>query len=122
MKDFLSKIAAFFFATLVLLSSSFVVIDSHVCCGNVVDSSIFGKSDVCEMVMISCKFDNTSTSKLEGSCCYNTKEYKSSELFKRHTPINIDLEQFNFTPHFYLLTTTNDLFIESEVNINYYKD
>ena len=122
MKDFLSKISAISLAILVFVSSSYVVIDSHFCCGNVVDSSILGRADICKMDMISCKLENTSTSRLKGNCCYNTKYYKSAELFKQNKTIVVDTQQFNFTPHFYLLTTTNDLFIESEVNINYYKD
>lgn len=122
MKRFLSKMAAFISAILILFSSSFTVIDSHYCCGKKIDSSIFGKADVCKMDMISCKLENTSTSRLKSSCCYNTKDYKSGELFKKHSPKYVDFQQNNFTPNFYLLTTTNDLFIDSELNINSYKD
>jgi hypothetical protein len=121
MKSYLSKIAVLFLAILVLLSSSFVVIDTHLCCGNIVDSSIFGKADMCKMDMVSCKLENNSTSKLKGSCCYNIKEYKSSELFKKNNPIIVDTQQFNFIPTLYLQTTTN-LFIESEINKLYYKN
>ena len=57
MKKFLSKISALLLAILVLFSSSFTVIDSHYCCGKKIDSSIFGKADVCKMDMISCKLE-----------------------------------------------------------------
>ena len=117
----LSKILAISLAILVFISSSYVVIDTHLCCGNVIDSSIFGKADVCEMDMISCRSENISNTKVKGSCCYNIKEYKSSELFKKNNPIIVDTQQFNFIPTLYLQTTAN-LFIESEINKLYYKD
>jgi hypothetical protein len=120
-KDFLSKISIFFLAVLVLLSSSFVAIDTHYCCGNLIDSSIFGKADLCAMVMASCKLENTSTSKINESCCYNTKEFKSSELFKKNNPIIVDTQQVNFIPSFYS-TRTSSIFIETNVRNTYFKD
>ena len=121
MKRFLSKMAAFILAILVLFSSSFVAIDSHFCCGNVVDSSIFGKAEVCAMDMVSCKLENTTTSIIKNSCCYNTKEFKSSELFNKNRPVIVDLQQFDFLPNFYI-TTTSNFFIEPEFSNNYFKD
>jgi len=121
MKRFLSKMAAFFLAILVLFSSSFVAIDSHLCCGIVVDSSIFGKANVCKMDMVSCKLENTSMSILKNSCCYNNIDYKYSELFNKNIPVNVDLQKFNFTPNFNF-TATSDLFIESEFSNNHFKD
>ncbi len=120
MKGFLSKIAVFFLSILVLFSSSFAIVDTHFCCGDVIDSSIFGKADACEMAMASCRLENTSASREKENCCYNSTVYKSRDFFIKHSPINVDLQQFKFVPNFYLPTT--NLFIESEVNISYYKD
>lgn len=114
----LSKILAISLAILVFFSSSYVVIDTHLCSGNVIDSSIFGKADVCEMDMISCRLENTSNTKIKDNCCNNTKNYKSAELFKKNNPIIVDTQQFNLVPNFYLQTAAN-LFIASELNINY---
>jgi len=120
MKDFLSKILALFLAILILFSSSFIAIDSHFCCGNLVDSSIFGKADVCKMDMISCGLEAKSTTRLKDNCCNSSIVYKHRALFKKNIPINVDLEQFNFVTVLYV--TTTNLFLEPEFNINYYKD
>lgn len=121
MKGVLSKIVAFFLAFLVLLSSSFVTIETHYCCGNVVDLSIFGKADVCAMDMISCKLENTSATRLKNSCCYNSIVNKSSELFKKSKATSVDFQQFNFLPNLYS-TTISNFFIETNVRNIYFKD
>jgi len=112
----LSKILAISLAILVFISSSYVVIDTHLCCGNVIDSSIFGKADVCEMDMISCRSENISNTKVKGSCCNNITVYKYGSFFTQSSFIDVDLhQQFNYTPHFYLAIASN-LFVEPEVS------
>jgi hypothetical protein len=121
MKEFLSKIAALFLAVLVLVSSSFISVDTHYCCGKIVDSSIFGKADVCEMDMVSCKTENTTGTILKDNCCYNSTVHKLGQVFEKYNLINVNLKQFNFKPHFYF-TTISNLFIEPKINSNYFKD
>lgn len=117
-----SNILAISLAILVFFSSSYVVIDTHLCCGNVIDSSIFGKADVCEMDMISCRSENISNTKVKGNCCNNLKDYKYGNSFVQSSFINVDLQQqFNYTPHFYL-AKASILFIGTEVSNRYVKE
>ena len=114
-----SQIITIFLAILTLFSSVFIAIDAHFCCGHIVDITLFGKADVCEMDMISCKDENTSILKIKGNCCHNSKVYKSVENFYGDDFVQVDLQQLDFTPNLYS-SNVSDLFIESEIHHNYF--
>jgi len=96
LKKVLSKISAIFLAFLVLVSSSFVVIDEHYCCNNLESFSIFGRADVCDKGMPTCEIDYNSNSLSEKSCCSNNTKVIEGSTFKINPQIEIDLFQLDF--------------------------
>ena len=121
MKDFLSKIATLFLAVLVLISSSFITIDTHYCSGKKIDSSFFGKARLCEMDMVSCKNEVKSTTILKSNCCYDTRVTKLAKVFEKNDTVRVNLGQIDFTPILHL-TPVYSLFVETEIDNNYVKD
>jgi len=121
MKGFFIKISSLFLVFLTLSSTFIIVVDAHHCSGKIVDISFFGQADVCKMDMISCETENTSTSKILGSCCYNSNSIVYAKDFKKTDLTNVDFTQFNFIPSFNLVSTS-DLFIELEISNVYYKE
>jgi len=82
-------------AILVLLSSSFVLIDQHFCEGKLLDSSFFGKAYVCNMHMASCSSEKDQSSVDPKSCCLNKTEIKFGSVFVKIPVLNI-----NYLEHF----------------------
>lgn len=87
MKIFSYKIISSFLAILVLLSSSFIIIDTHYCSGKAVDSSIIGRARTCMVDMEPCSVEGSSSIS-ESECCTNAINFKFSEVFE-----NIDLKK-----------------------------
>lgn len=110
-----------FFVFLTLSSTFMIAVDAHHCSGEIVDVSFFGQADVCKMDMVSCKTENTSTSKILSSCCFNSNFIVFAEQFKKTDLINVDFSQFKIIPSF-CFATSSDLFLESEISSVYYKD
>ena len=120
MKEYFSKILAISLAALVFIASSFVIVDTHFCCGKTVDISIFGKADVCDMDMLSCKFENTSTVLTKDSCCYNSREFKSGANFKAKNLISVNFQQFEFIPIFQYPTFNFSKVVAKNINFKNY--
>lgn len=121
MKDFLSKIAIVFLAVLVLVSSSFISIDTHYCSGKKVDSSFFGKAHLCKMDMVSCNKENTSVPIIKSTCCHDTNVSKPGKIFEKNNTISVNLEQNNFTPTLQFASISN-LFAGFEIDNDHFKD
>ena len=121
MKGFLPKIATLFFAVLVLVSSSFISIDSHFCNGTKVDSTFFGKADVCNMDMVSCNKEITSNTIITCNCCYNTRMSKFPQALKHNDVISLNLEQIDNTLIVYYVPVFN-LIKKQEIDKNYFKN
>ena len=100
MKEFLSKISAFLLALIVLFSSSFVIVDTHYCYGEEIDSSFIGSADGCGMGMSSCSLEDSPSSLLESECCNNTFDFKFATTFKVQHHEKIDTQQVSFTSLF----------------------
>ena len=95
MRKIFSKITAFLLALLVLLSSSFIVIDEHYCCGKLENFSFFGKAEVCDMAMPTCESNNLNKVISEDSCCSSDQKVKEASIFKTTPIININEKQID---------------------------
>jgi hypothetical protein len=120
LKDFKIKIKALFLAIIVLFSSSFIVIDSHYCCGVKTGTTLFGKAKDCGMLTKACILDPNKLSYSEDSCCENSVQFKQGSEFNNYSGINTTLQQVLFLPTFY--TTVLSSYTSIHKIKNYYKD
>lgn len=117
-KNLSNKIKAVFLTIVLLLSSSFILIDSHYCCGVKMGTTLFGKAKDCGMLTKACTLDPTKLSFSEDSCCESSLQFKKGSEFNTLSRLNINFQQLNFTPTFYNTTFT---FLKTHITntINY---
>jgi hypothetical protein len=120
LKDFKIKIKALFLAIIVLLSSSFIVIDSHYCCGVKIGTTLFGKAKDCGMLTKACILDPSKLSYSEDSCCESSVQFKQGSEFNNNSRTNTTLQQEHFLPTFY--TTVLSSYTSIHNTKIYYKD
>jgi len=116
MNYFLSKVVAIILAFTVMFSSSFVIVETHCCNGEEIDSSILGSADVCDMDMSLCSLEDSSSIS-ESKCCNNILDFKFATVFNTNHHKKSNFVQLHFTPFFSLINT--ELFQPNKTQ-NYY--
>ena len=115
-----NKIKAIFLTTIVLLSSSFIVIDSHYCCGIKTVTTFFGKAKDCGMLTKACTLNPNELSYSEDSCCENSVQFKGASEFRVATlQANLEFETV-FLPVYNLELSINNYFDKNNVIYNKY--
>jgi len=103
-----NKIKAIFLTAIVLLSSSFIVIDSHYCCGIKMGTTLFGKAKDCGMLTKACILDPNKLSYSEDSCCENSIQFKDASEFRITTAqANLEIATAYLPVYNYKLTINN---------------
>lgn len=120
MNSLYSKITAIALTILVLFSSSFAIVDEHYCCGKLIDSSIFGKAEVCEMDMPTCEVGNPDLAVLEDTCCSSNQQFKFASVFKIIPVFQVDFHQLIAIPNNTLYNEGS--YVSLTNNRSYYKD
>lgn len=115
MKQFLTKIASFSLALLVLLSTFSFTVDKHYCGDFLVDVSFTGETEGCGM-----KMDKTSATKMKNCCKDEVHKFEGQDELQNHKVENITFENQQFL--FSFITAYKDLFVEIESKNNFYKD
>ena len=114
MKDLILKFKALFFTFIVLFSSSFVLVEDHYCCGELIDFSLFGNADVCDMDMPTCELGDINKTVSEDTCCSSNKQFKMGGIFKFNPGSNQAFQQLVVVPMNYQYTTNLNVSLTSK--------
>ncbi len=90
MKLFLRKISAIVMAFVVLLSTMSFTISEHYCGGDIVDSALFSKVDVCGMDMQKTSSENDSCDN-DNNCCKDIVKHIEGQ-----SDLKVDFSSLNF--------------------------
>ncbi|NLP58967.1 hypothetical protein [Lutibacter sp. B1] len=119
MKDFFHKITSFFMALIVLLSTVSFTVDSHYCGGVLVDSSLFGLAETCDMeVQLQSQSSECDISKKD--CCSDEQLNVEGQDILRISFDKLEKEQQIFVAAF--IHSYINLFFESQVDLNSYRN
>lgn len=102
MKQFLSKISAIFMAFVVLLSTMSFTVSEHYCGGDLVDSALFSKVDICNMDMYMQK-----TSSKNDSCDNNNNCCKDIiKHIEGQNDLKVDFSSLNYEQRVFVTSFT----------------
>ena len=112
MKSIFNKIASVTMALLVLLSTMSFTVEKHYCGDFLVDVSIIGNADSCDM-----KID---ASEMKNCCKDEVHQIEGQNELQQSSVDDFDLSKQQFLVSFCI--SYNDLFIENESKKIYFKD
>lgn len=115
MKQFLTKIASFTLALLVLLSTFSFTVDKHYCGDFLVDISFTGETEGCGM-----KMNQPSATKMKNCCKDEVQKFEGQDELQNNKVENITFENQQFLTTFFI--SYKDLFTENKSDKDFYKD
>ena len=114
MKQYLSKIASFFLALMVLFSTFSFTVEKHYCGESLMDVSFIGDADTCGM-------DMEKRSAKKKNCCKDEVHYiEGQDELQQIQSDDLNFSKEQFLVSFYISYT--DLFVENKSNKTNFKN
>ena len=114
MKQYLSKIASFFLALMVLFSAFSFTVEKHYCGESLMDVSFIGDADTCGM-------DMEKRSAKKKNCCKDEVHYmEGQDELQQIQSDDLNFSKEQFLVSFYISYT--DLFVENKSNKTNFKN